>query len=217
MILCPIRPPRRALLAAALLAGVLAGSARPGPTARAALACRSDPLVILSNGVVLDLGAALDADVSRVQEIHYQLHGPHGVWVVRVISTDGAVRYKEHFEFHDDSHADDHASTATPLYRVAVQAKTADGHHTGWATIAGGYADQLGITPDMVGLAAFAFKPTTPQGKPAPPPPHDQGQAGLPDTVTAALAAWASGAAWAASATSAQGPADHDLVAAVSL
>ncbi len=191
--------------------------------AHAAFGCRSDPIVVLSNGVVLDLSATLDADVSQVQEIHYKLHGPHGVSVVRAISTDGAVQYKEHFEFKDDSHGDDTSTSGAETYRVEVQTKTADGRHTGWATIAGGYATDLGITPAMVGLSAFQFDASVAQGdagkgKDAPPPPHaDDNASALPDTVTAALADWANNASWHTSMSSPPGQADKILAASIAL
>ena len=220
------RRPRRALLGAALAAGLLAG----GPLAalnhaHAAASCRADPIVVLSNGVVLDLSATLDADIAQVQAIEYKLHGPKGVWVVRAISTDGAVQYKEHFEFKDDSHGDDKDANASGVatYRVEVTTKTADGHHTGWATIAGGYAADLGITPAMVGLTAFQFDASVPQGdggksKDAPPPPHaDDNASALPDTVTTALATWASNATWHASMSSSPGQADKILAATIAL
>jgi len=219
-----IRPRRRAVFGAALTAGVLVG----GPfaavhPAHAAIGCRSDPIVVLSNGVVLDLSATLDADVAQVQSIDYTLHGPKGVWVVRAISTDGAVQYKEKFTFKDDSHGDDKSASATTPYQVEVKAKTADGHHTGWATIAGGYATELGITPDLVGLSTFQFNPSMPQGedaKDAPKPPTDgksKGAPTLPRTVTSALADWATQAHWRASMSSPPRQADKTLAVSILL
>ncbi len=213
---------RRALLGAgALTAGLLAGGPPAVNHAHAALGCRSDPIVVLSNGVVLDLSAVVDTDVSDVKEIHYTLHGPKGVWVVRAISTDGVAQYKEGFEFHDDSHVDDHNPSSAVPYTVEVKIHTQSGHHTVWSTIAGGYASQVGITPAMVGLSAFQFNPTAPQGggkQDAPKPPHDdQNQAALPATVTAALASWASSAPWTTSAASAPTQEDKGLATSVSL
>ncbi len=213
---------RRALLGAgALTAGLLAGGPLAANHAHAALGCRSDPIVVLSNGVVLDLSATIDTDVSDIKEIKYKLHGPKGVRVVAAISTDGVVQYKEGFEFHDDSHVDDHNPSSAVPYTVEVKVHTQSGHHTVWATVAGGYASQIGITPAMVGLSAFAFNPTAPQGdgeQDAPKPPHDdQNQAALPATVTAALASWASSAPWATSVSSSPMQEDKGLVTSVSL
>ncbi len=206
-----------ALFSAGLLLNVLAA---PHP-AHAAVGCRADPIVILSNGVVLDLSASLDADVAQVQSIDYTLHGPKGVGVVRAISTDGVVQYKEKFSYKDDSHGDDKAASTATTYRIEVKVKTADGHHTGWVTIAGGYAVELGVTPAMVGLSAFQFNPSTPQGedaKDAPKPPTDgQGAPALPSTVTSALADWAGRAHWRTSMSSPPGQADKVLMASIPL
>src|SRR5215212_8296117 len=48
--------------------------------------CRSDPIVILSDGTILDVSADIGTDVSNVREIHYVVHGPRGVKLVSVIS-----------------------------------------------------------------------------------------------------------------------------------
>lgn len=206
-----------AIFSAGLLLNVLASP----HTSHAAAGCRADPLVVLSNGVVLDLSASLDADVSQLQSIEYTLHGPKGVWVVRAISTDGVVQYKEKFSYKDDSHGDDKSAGATTTYQVEVKAKTANGHHTGWVTIAGGYAAELGVTPAMVGLSAFQFNPSTLQDedvKDAPKPPTDgQGTPALPSTVTSALADWAGRAHWRTSMSSPPGQADKVLTASIPL
>lgn len=221
MSLSTTRHSRRGLLGSALAAGLLAGGSLAVTPTHAAVGCRSDPIVVLSNGVVLDLSATLDADIAQVQAIEYKLHGPKGVWVVRAISTDGAVQYKEKFAFNDDSHSDDKSASATTPYQVEVKVKATDGHHMGWATIAGGYATELGITPDLVGLAAFQFNPSAPQGdkaKNAPKPPtDDKGAPTLPSTVTSALADWAGHAHWRTSMSSPPGQADKVLTATIAL
>ena len=71
----PQRP--HTLLVAFLLAAVCALAL--APTANAAVVgCRADPVVKLSDGTVLDVSVAIDADVSDVSEIHYTVHGPLG-------------------------------------------------------------------------------------------------------------------------------------------
>ena len=221
MSLFTTRHSRRALLGAALAAGLLAGGPLTAVNhAHAAAGCRSDPIVVLSNGVVLDLAATLDTTPDDIKEVTYKLHGPKGVWVVRSISTDGAVRYKEKFSFNDDSHVDDHATSSAVPYTVEVKIHTQSGHHTVWATIAGGYATTLNISPEMVGLSAFQFNPSAPKGDgahDAPPPHDDQNQAALPDTVTAALASWASSAPWATSVSSPATTEDHEVAVSVAL
>ena len=49
----------------------LAMSEPLAPVSEAAAAgCRSDPVVVLSDGTILDISAAIDTDVSNVREIH---------------------------------------------------------------------------------------------------------------------------------------------------
>ncbi len=214
------RPTRRVWAAALLATGVLATPL--APHAHAAFgACRSDPIVVLSNGVVLDLSANIDTDQIDIKEIGYTLHGPKGVTVVRSISTDGVVQYKEKFAFKDDSKADDNNPTSAPLYTVVVKVKTLSGDHQVQATVAAGYADHVGITPGMVGLTAFQFNPSEPQGdgkvEGVKPPHDDQNAAALPATVTTALATWATTAPWSATMSSPLTPEKQEVTAAVAL
>lgn len=70
------RHPRRALLGLALTAGLLAGSSHALTTAHAALACRADPVVTLSNGITVDLHVSATDTLSDLRHISYVLHGP---------------------------------------------------------------------------------------------------------------------------------------------
>ena len=66
--------------------------------------CRSDPIVILSDGTILDVSADIDTDVSNVREIHYVVHGPRGVKLVsRDQHTHARVQGKETFTYYDDA------------------------------------------------------------------------------------------------------------------
>jgi hypothetical protein len=87
-----------------LLAG-LAMSEPLAPTSEAAAAgCRSDPVVLLSDGTILDVTAKINTDVSNVREIHYVIHGPHGVQLVSAISTPTlGFKGKETFAYYDDA------------------------------------------------------------------------------------------------------------------
>ena len=75
------------------------------PAAEAAAAgCRADPVVILSDGTILDVIANVNADVSNVREIHYVVHGPRGVKLVAAISTPTlGFEGKESFIYYDDA------------------------------------------------------------------------------------------------------------------
>ena len=195
-------------------AGILAILLGVGIPRRAAAAsgCRSDPIVILSDGIVLDVNAMIADAPSDVKHIRYVLHVPDGATVIRAISTGGAVGYKETFQVKFDS--------ALGVYTTEVQVNTGVHNVAVTATIEGGYASRLGITPAMVGLTAFAWTPTTsvktdgpaaPKGSKGPGAP--KGPATLTGTMTAALAAWAETAAWSARAST-QGLARTHLAAA---
>jgi hypothetical protein len=88
-----------ALLVALLLSAAFALSAEA-----AVKGCRTDPIVILSDGTVLDVQAAIGTHVSNVREIHYVVHGPPGVKLVAAISTPTlGFRGKETFTYYDDA------------------------------------------------------------------------------------------------------------------
>ena len=66
--------------------------------------CRSDPIVILSDGTILDVSADISTDVSNVREIHYVVHGPRGVNLVSAISTPTlGFQGKETFTYYADA------------------------------------------------------------------------------------------------------------------
>jgi len=61
------------------------------------LSCRSDPVVILSNGTILDLSAEISTLLINVEEIHYELHIPVGVSAVAWIHTPAWLTSQETF------------------------------------------------------------------------------------------------------------------------
>ena len=112
-----------ALLCAALLAGTVLV-----PSARADLvACRSDPVVILSNGVTVDLTATINDTAADVQQVAYTLHAPMGTSIVSVLYTSGVLGPKEVLRFVADSTAGVYRSLThvrTGSHGVAVAAQT---------------------------------------------------------------------------------------------
>lgn len=79
------------ILATFMVAGGLSPS-----TARAELAgCRSDPVVLLSNQVSLDLSAAISDSESDVQQVAYAIHAPSGTQITGIVYTSGALGPKE--------------------------------------------------------------------------------------------------------------------------
>ncbi len=208
----PLVTPKRSFRAVAG-AGILLSAAIAAPLgarhAHAYGACRTDPIVVLSNGTVLDLSATIGLDVSQVSDItqiSYTLHAPAGTVVARVVSTDGDVNYKEQFTLRTDSPAG--------VYGVQVQVQTAHlpqgmPQPVVVAQIEGGYASTLGVTPSMVGLKAWSATTTATvtDGKLPPPPPKPgpqlaQAVSSLPDDMTAQLASWAASAPWSAASGS---------------
>ncbi len=83
------RPVRRLALAGALLAAVtLTGLAHSG-TASAALACRSDPVIVV-NGAVADIVSTLYTDsASNVRELDYTITIPTGSLIGKTSLTVG--------------------------------------------------------------------------------------------------------------------------------
>lgn len=93
---------RRPWLLAPLVAGLCLAAVPPG-TARASIGgCRSDPVVTLSNGVVLDLSATIADTADDVRGTTYTLHAPVGTGVVAVVGTDGVLGLTERFVFQAD-------------------------------------------------------------------------------------------------------------------
>lgn len=96
---------RNAITVVGLLLAGLTISGLLSPAAQASVAgCRSDPVVILSDGTILDVTADIGTAVSNVSEIHYVVHGPRGVKLVGAISTPTlGFRGKESFSYYDDA------------------------------------------------------------------------------------------------------------------
>jgi hypothetical protein len=92
------------MLAFLLLVG-LGASGPLAPTAEAALSgCHSDPLIVLSDGTILDVTVAINTTVSNVTEIQYVVHGPSTVKLVSAISTPTlGFAGKETFTYYADA------------------------------------------------------------------------------------------------------------------
>lgn len=91
---------RNRLLLVFLIVAVLLSSVLTAFAAR--LRCRSDPVVVLSNGMVLDISTDIGALLWNVQEVHYTLHVPEGVSAVLVVQTPTWITSRETFTLIDD-------------------------------------------------------------------------------------------------------------------
>ena len=90
------------LLGAAVLSASLLARSLVAPDTHAAISgCRSDPVVTLSNGAVLDLHATVDDTYDDVQQVSYTLYVPKGTWVTSEVDTS-ALGPKDTFQFYAD-------------------------------------------------------------------------------------------------------------------
>jgi hypothetical protein len=130
-----------------LLAGLIL-SEPFAPISEAAVGgCRSDPIVILSDGTILDISADIGTAVSNVREIHYAVHGPRNVKLVSAISTPTlGFRGKETFTYYADAAPNQYITETlvqTTYDRVSVTA------HTTFAN----------VTVDLGNLLTLQYKP----------------------------------------------------------
>jgi hypothetical protein len=123
-------PEWRGVLGTAILIPALGASLLLTPSAHAKAAiCRTDPLVHLSNGTVVQIVAEAEADPSSIQSITYTLHVPHGLSITEVEYMGDVSPENEQLLFVDD--ADDrHYKTET-----VVEAAGKDVHVTAIVTI----------------------------------------------------------------------------------
>jgi hypothetical protein len=111
--------------AAAVLFLLIALLAAPAAQA-AASACRTDPIVWLSDGHKVTLSANISTDLALVQQVTYTLHAPIGLTVTSIVHTASGLGTREGFYFYADQPAK-HYTTNTVVrssVRVAVTANT---------------------------------------------------------------------------------------------
>jgi hypothetical protein len=92
----------------------------------AMLFCRSDPAVILSNGMTLDIGADISTLVTEVTEVHYELHVPAGVTLVAAIGTPNWLTTQETFTVFSDQAPRQYSVTTTVYTTQGDATVTAD-------------------------------------------------------------------------------------------
>jgi hypothetical protein len=119
------RPGPTVLGTAVLSVGLLAGSLTAHDAHAEIVGCRTDPVVLLSNGTELDLSAAIDDSSADVQQVTFALHVPTGVRVIAYV--EGSLGAKESWQAYGDNTAGNYdvittARTATP--GAGVQATT---------------------------------------------------------------------------------------------
>jgi hypothetical protein len=89
MLLNNARSTRTISAAVMILAALVAFALGPGHAA--ASACRTDPIVVLTNGSQLQFGANIGTSYSNVQRVDYTVHGPAHSAPLLIIYTDNPL------------------------------------------------------------------------------------------------------------------------------
>jgi len=89
-----------------LVATLAALFAMTAPAYAAASVCRTDPVVILTDGTIIDISASIDTPLFNLQHVTYELHGPVGSRVLLVLRTPNLPNTTESFQFYADGPAD---------------------------------------------------------------------------------------------------------------
>jgi hypothetical protein len=95
----------------ALAGSLLAGSLAPGHAFAGHTICRTDPIVTLSNGVVVSMYADVQDTLSGIQHVAYVLHAPVGTSVTAI--TYDQYGYLESLQFQADQSPRSYATTTT--------------------------------------------------------------------------------------------------------
>jgi hypothetical protein len=143
-------PSWRASTRFGLLIVVMASILFAQPASAAIRTCRADPILLLSNGEILQTDATIQTDVANVQEVRYRLHLPQGVRVIAVIHTPSRIRDKEVVEFVDDLppyHYTTVTTIRTTMPNVLSEANTRVLFRTGSATGFSGQPLTIRISP----------------------------------------------------------------------
>ncbi len=104
-VLTPERSLPAMLGAAVFSAGLLASLFGAPHHAHAAIGCRTDPIVTLSNGLVVQLSATVYDNPSDINAVTYTLHAPAGTSVVNVVYPVDPNNIPQTFNFYADNPA----------------------------------------------------------------------------------------------------------------
>jgi hypothetical protein len=107
------------------------------------LECRSDPVVVLSDGTIVDVSADIDTLLWNVTEVHYTLHIPQGLSPVSVVRTKAWLTSTETFSFYADQSADHYSSSTLVQTKSGNSAVTANMLVNLGSGQASGYTGQL--------------------------------------------------------------------------
>jgi hypothetical protein len=114
------------LFAFILSLGLALAAGWPQAAFAALLSCRTDPLVLLSNGTSVQMTAIIETEAAKIEKVIYVLHAPRGTSVAQVIYM-GPLRDKEQLVFYADANENQYWTETvvqTAQARVPVQAVT---------------------------------------------------------------------------------------------
>ena len=99
-----------------------------GNVSAALVRCRTDPILLLSNGDVINVTVDISTSAADIRNIHYVLHVPEGVTVKKVAYTALNLRLHETYQVVQDSPAraytTDTVVTTQTIYPVQVLSMT---------------------------------------------------------------------------------------------
>src|SRR5262245_41623162 len=101
-ILSPRTSGARPIIAIGLALALLASILLAQPASAAIRSCRTDPIILLSNGEIVQTDATIATDAENVRQVTYTLHLPVGVKVIAVINTPSRIGDREVVRFVDD-------------------------------------------------------------------------------------------------------------------
>lgn len=114
-----------------VLAALCLASLLPKTAQAAIVGCRADPVVVLSDGTIIDVTVDIGTNVENVTHIHYRIHGPKQAWLIKSISTPTiGFTGRETFEYIND------APQGRYITEAIVQTRTNNVSVTAYTTFA---------------------------------------------------------------------------------
>ncbi len=104
-----------AFLLALILSGLVTGSAKADM-----IRCRADPLVLLSDGTIVDISADVSTLLFNIKSVDYVLHIPAGLSAVITLSTPNWPTTIEHFTIYADNPPGTYSSYTTVVTKSSV-------------------------------------------------------------------------------------------------
>jgi hypothetical protein len=108
------------------LLGLVMAFAIPSFAYAIILSCRSDPMVLLSDGTVIHLTTRINTSLKDVETIQYEVHVPRGVSANRVVHTPGWFADQEQFTLIADQQAGTYMTMTLARTRMGNAEVTAD-------------------------------------------------------------------------------------------